>query len=332
MDIMSQSKIIYGSSPFIEDMGLLTTLCLLHDEVILFGTNSLGDQFEKYWANNNDDEAAKVIEQTFQVLAPEGIVTFLSPEEAMEKFPTSDVNLDGIEGVTEVKSGEKTSLSLNIEKEKLSPLSKLILQGINPGQRTVSSLLRDVTLFSAAYTSKLPIVSTSAHISINRSESNVPTVANYLAHKALERLALPQLKAYHAEDILEARVKLRTEFIEFKAAILELVWLLHQKIDLDKNLETLPKECSILIDTKIASALLLFESAISTHKSNSIRRIFRSSGNVILELGKSLVSPDISTALLGGSAAMLKATESMNGSQPSNHIASYVYRLREKAY
>jgi len=41
-----KSKIIYGDSPFVEDMGVLTSLCLLHDEVLLFGGNTLDRQLE----------------------------------------------------------------------------------------------------------------------------------------------------------------------------------------------------------------------------------------------------------------------------------------------
>lgn len=40
--------VIYGDAPFIEDMGVLTTLCLLHDEVLLFGSKSLGEHLEDY--------------------------------------------------------------------------------------------------------------------------------------------------------------------------------------------------------------------------------------------------------------------------------------------
>lgn len=332
---MSQSKIIYGSSPFIEDMGVLTTLCLLHDEVFLFGTCSLEEQLEKYWEVNKAQCKSKsdsVIEQIFQVLEPEKLVTFLSPQDAMDRFPTSNVKIDGIRGIKETENNGTKSVSLDIDEDKLSPLSKMILNGTTSGQRTVSGFVRDLNIFSTAYTSNMPIISTEKHFTMHKSDTNVSAVANYIAHKTLEKLALPQLKAYHAEDILEARVKLKSEFIEFKAAILDLVWLLHQKIDLDENLNKLPKECSILIDTKIKSSMMLLESAISTHKSSTIRRLFQSSGNVILELGKSLVSPSISSALLGGSTAMLKATEAMGMQQPSNHIASYIYKVREKAY
>lgn len=330
---MSQSTIIYGSSPFIEDMGVLTTLCLLHDEVLLFGTCSLEEQLGKYWdANQEQPKSDSVIEQIFQVLEPEKLVTFMSPQDAMDRFPTSNVKLDGILNVEQTEINGKKSIYLNVDEDKLSPLSKMILNGTTTSQRNISSFVRDLNVFSTAYTSNIPIISTAEHFTINRSDTNVSAVANYIAHQTLEKLALPQLRAYHAEDILEARVKLKSEFIEFKAAILDLVWLLHQKIDLDENLSKLPKECSILIDTKIRSSMLLLESAISTHKSSAIRRLLQTSGNVVLELGKSLVSPSISSALLGGSAAVLKATETMDMQQPSNHIASYIYKVREKAY
>ena len=106
MENMSHSKVIYGNSPFIEDMGLLTTLCLLHDEVLLFGTGSLGDQFDKYWSQigeNSDSESAKVVEQTFQILEPEGVVTFLSPTDDGYKKSNREFNISKVKNAVVVR-------------------------------------------------------------------------------------------------------------------------------------------------------------------------------------------------------------------------------------
>ncbi|WP_150141540.1 hypothetical protein [Candidatus Enterovibrio escicola] len=332
---MSCSKVIYGDSPFIEDMGVLTTLCLLHDEVLLFGSYSLGGQFDKFWSQideNSSPESVKVVEQVFQYLVPEGVVKFFSPNAALEYYSISTVELDGIESIGKTQAGNKKTMSVIVEEEKLSPLSRLILKGVGSDKKVVSSFLRDVILFSVAHSAKLPVVLDGTQHSTNPNKDTVGFAAGYLSHKALEKLALPQLRAYHVEDILEARIKLKNEFFEFKAAILDLVWLLHQQANLYEDIDSLPKHCEILIDTKVKSALMLLESAIGAHQNKSIRRILQPTGNVILELGKSLISPDISASILGGSAAILKATESIGGNEPTNHIASYIYKLRERKF
>lgn len=330
------AQVIYGNSPFIEDMGLLTLLCLLHDEVLLFGSKPLGEQFESFWENNKFDKHSNipsVIEQTFQVLEPEGVVSYLSPETASVRFPgTDELELSGIEGIEERDVGGKKDLLLKVKPEEINALSRFLLQGTKSGTRTVSDLLRDASMLAAAFKFNIPVLTDSSHIFIKGKGSNVQPVSNFLAHKTLEKLALPELRAYHAEDILEARLKLKSEFTSFKAAILDLVWLLHQQVDLNANLETLPKECDHLIETKITSALLQLENSIKNHQSSRVRRILRSTGSVMIELGKSLITPDISSALIGGSTTLLKATDALQNSQPSNHIASFIYKIKDKKF
>lgn len=83
----NRSRVIYGDSPFIEDMGVLTSLCLLHDEVILVGTNSLDEDLERYWeglGERANDAAPTVVEQAIQTLLPESVVSFYSTSDAKE--------------------------------------------------------------------------------------------------------------------------------------------------------------------------------------------------------------------------------------------------------
>jgi hypothetical protein len=84
-----KKSVIYGDTPFIEDMGVLTTLCLLHDEVLLFRSKSLGEHLNEYWEKsdaNGADKEPTVVEQAFQVLLPEGVISFLSPSDASARF------------------------------------------------------------------------------------------------------------------------------------------------------------------------------------------------------------------------------------------------------
>lgn len=336
MNRAKNSSVIYGDAPFIEDMGVLTTLCLLNDEVLLFGNKSLGDHLEDYWAKGitlSNGDSQSVVEQTFQILQPEGVVSFLSPADAAARFPEmDDLEIPGIDGVETINKDGKSSVALKINKGELNNFSKMVLHGTKKGQRRVSDLIRDISLFGTAVKSGIPIICEYAHMTLTPSSTYVSEVASFLAHKTVQRLALPELRAYHAEDILEARIKLKSEILEFKASILDLVWELHKRVELNGDQRSLFKECDILIDTKITSAILQLENAISSHENNKIRRILKTTGGVVIELGKSLLTPNMAGALMGGSSALLKLAESMEKQPPTMQVASFIYKVRDKRF
>ncbi len=261
------------------------------------------------------------------------MVSFLSPSDVSVRFPGTDaIELSGIEGVETIDKDGKPCVVLKINDKELNDFSKMVLRGTKKGHRTVSDLIRDLSLLGAAARSCTPIVCEAAHIALTPSNTYVSEVATFLAHKTLRRLALPKLRAYHAEDILEARLKLKDELQEFKAAILELVWLLHHRTELSGNLSSLSRECDILIDTKITSAVLLLEKAISMHENKKIQRILRATGGAILEIGKSLLTPSLAAALMGGSGALLQLSDGMKDQPPNIQIASFIYKVREKKF
>ncbi|MCL4518419.1 MAG: hypothetical protein M1587_04405 [Thaumarchaeota archaeon] len=163
-------------------------------------------------------------------------------------------------------------------------------------------------------------------------DNTVDCVTQFLTHKIIEKLALPELRAYHVEDILEARLKLKTELLEFKAGILDLVWLLGQRVDLNGDLSGLEKECNILIETKIKAALMSLEAKINSHEDKRIRRMLRGIANVMLEIGKAFIAPDLSGALLSGSSAAIKAAEALDVQRPEVQVASFIYKIREKKF
>ncbi|TCF98988.1 hypothetical protein BZM26_22095 [Paraburkholderia strydomiana] len=329
------SRVIYGDAPFIEDMGLLTVLCLLNDEVLLFGKTGLDKQLDDYRAKHAEQGSAEdsIVVQTFKSLLPEGVVSFLSPFDFNSRFPgAGNFELSGIEGLEKLEVDGKTVVNVKINHSELDDLSRTLLRGISVGARTASSMQRDVAILSVAAHAEMPIVCTSAQISLSPSSTRVSEVAAFLERRTFERLALPELRAYHVDDILEARLKLSGELQEFRAGIRELVWLLHQRIDISGNLRGLATECDVLIDTKIWAAVSMLEKAIVTHQSKRIRRILKTTAGVFLEVGKSLISPTIATTLLGGSAALLKVADGLEASPPTLQIASLIYKVREKDF
>lgn len=333
---LKNSTVIYGEGPFIENMAVLTTLCLLHDEVLLFGNKSLGEHFDEYWSDpvqSSRSSSESIIEQIFQTLEPEGVVSFLSPSDAEIRFPgTRDIELAGIEGIETSEHEGKTCLSFKIDHEKLDNFTKLILRGTKGIDRTVSDVIRELSLLSVALKFRYPIVLENAHISLAPSKTRVSEVANFLAHRMLHKVSLPALCAYHAEDILEARLKLKDELQIYRAAILDLVWLLHEMKGLEGDLQKISQHCDVLIETKITSALLLLESSIKSHQNKGVRRMLRTTGTALFELGKTLITPSITSAIVGISGALLKTSEGIDVQSPSNQIATFLYKVREKDF
>ncbi|WP_284075931.1 hypothetical protein [Herbaspirillum aquaticum] len=329
------SRVIYGDAPFIEDMGLLTVLCLLNDEVILCGSVELEDQLNKYWeihpAECNDGNS--IISQTLTTLLPEGVVSFLSPADSSIRFPGSEnIELGGIEGLETVDVDGKEAVYLKINEKELTDITRILLRGLGGRKRTVSSLIRDASVLSVAVRGQIPIVCKQSKISVSTSEKRVSAVSSFLAQRAFERLALPELQAYHVDDILEARLKLSGELRDFRSGIRELVWLLHERIDISGDLKGLAKECDLLIDTKIWAAVSNLENAIAKHENKRIRRILKTTGNTLLEVGKTFLAPSLAGQLLGGGSALMKAAEGLDVSPPTVQIASFIYKAREKKF
>jgi len=216
--------------------------------------------------------------------------------------------------------------------KKFNNITRLIIGGFKKEKRTVSDVIRSGSLVSAAVQTGIPIVCSQAHITLKPTTTRVSEVATFLSHKTLQKLVLPELRAYQTEDILEARLKLKAELQEFRAGILELVWLLHQQHDISGDLRGLGADCEILIETKIAGAVLSLEQAIASHKNKKIRRMLKVAGGALLELGKSIVAPSLPGLLMGGSGGLLKVAESMDTQLPKIQIASFLYKIREKDF
>ncbi|MDZ5433577.1 hypothetical protein T3H00_13020 [Pseudomonas fluorescens] len=337
MSSEKKTRVIYGDAPFIDDMGALTTLCLLNDEVLLFGSKSLAEHLDDHWEKRDASGASttrSVAEEMLEVLLPEGVISFYSPSDAITAFPGAcSVELPGINGfrVADVNGTER--VVVDIDKPKLNDLSRMVLGGFTKGStRTLSSILRDSSVLSVSMKASIPIVCSQNQISLAPSRSRVSEVSAFLAQRTFQRLALPELEAFHPDDILEARKRLKDELLEFRAGILELVWLLHQKTDIGGDLRTLSRECDILIDTKISASVSQLERAIAAHESKKVRRILKVTGGALLELGKSFLTPSLAGALLDASGAALKIAEGMEARAPSMQIASFVYKVREKRF
>jgi hypothetical protein len=333
-------KIIYSDSTANCNFELLTMLSLLYDEIVFFSSNNLDEIVEDLNKKKNKREIDNIkgenklkFYESIKILVPEKVVSLIYPENSKNIFPLADeVEIDiGIPEVLEKEN--KKQLLLKPSKEKVNYFTELLFQFLKYQKGVkVSTLIRDLNLLSVAYTYNIPIITDKSFYNANSSSNNVSLISEILMHQTLNKLALPRFNAYSADDILLARIKLKDELQNFKAAILDLVWILHQKVDISSDINLVIREINILIDTKIKSALISLEAKIKNHEASRINRIIKGSANVILELGKAIISPLPANKIMGVGGSLIKAAESFNSTFPENQLASFVYKVRERKF
>lgn len=148
-------------------------------------------------------------------------------------------------------------------------------------------------------------------------------LAATLAQSAICQLALPDVRAIHVEDILEARTELKDELLEFRAGILKLTWLLYQRVENKNDLEQIRQEAGTLVNTIIKGSLLSLENRMRRHKKKRIRRMLFGTGRVLVDAGT------LSLASLG--KIFLKIAGEVNSVKPpEDQVATYLYRLKGK--
>ena len=116
---LNASQVIYGDAPLIEDMGVLTTLCLLHDEVLLFGNKPLAEHLEDHRRKEGP------LTEAIETLIAERLVAFLSPTDVAARFPgAGDIELPGIDGFEETKVDGKLALVAKVNDHELNDFSR----------------------------------------------------------------------------------------------------------------------------------------------------------------------------------------------------------------
>ena len=152
-----------------------------------------------------------------------------------------------------------------------------------------------------------------------------------LAQSVICQLALPDVKAVHVGDILEARRELRDELLEFRAGILKLTWLLHQRVQNKNDLEEIRHEANTLVNTVIKGSLLSLENRMRQHKKKAVRRLLLGTGKVMVEATKIFLPGGATEKMISGGKSLFQlATELENSKPPEDQIATYLYKLKGK--
>lgn len=328
-----KSKIIYEPSFVIENPKILTSLCVLYDEVLLFNHKSidaeikeLEELIEKNQINSSDMKKLNFINGPLKVLSSESVLKFYDYKRTNKEFSKiNDLELD----LDLIDNKEKLVLQTN--KKNVNSITGKILNIINNNDKfKVSDFIRTIDLYSVAETYNIPLFSDQQNIIINKNYTDF--LSENLALISICDLAIPELNTENPENILIARDKLKDELSEFKAGILELTYLLHQNTHHDHlTYKEFLNECSILVNTKIKSSILNLENRIKTNKNKNIKNMFILGAKLLLSGGNILICGNETKSILENGLSFADNLSGLvNLDKPEHKIASYVLKLNNQ--
>lgn len=304
----------YPSSPF-PDPREWTSLCLFHEQVLFYTTFT--GELEKFDGlvvdeTSSDLEKRVAFLDVLNVLAKENLVRLITYEETCEAM---DVLLNRCESHPDV-------------------IFDSFIERCNKGGDVTTEGLRYFELvgtyeFSKAYV--YPLATDDNALLDSNTGRPAEELSGILAQCAICQLALPDVKAIHVEDLLEARTELRDELLEFRAGILKLTWLLHQQVQNKNDLEQIRQEANTLTDTIIKGSLLSLENRMRQHKKKTIRRMLFGTGRVLVEATKLFLPSGTAEKMISGGKSFLQLATEIDGTKlPEDQVATYLYKLKGK--
>ncbi|TKJ34659.1 MAG: hypothetical protein CEE38_17465 [Planctomycetes bacterium B3_Pla] len=165
----------------------------------------------------------------------------------------------------------------------------------------------------------------------NNSTASTEILSEMLSQSAICQLALPDVKAIHIEDLLDARTELKDELLEFRAGILKLTWLLHQQVQNRNDLKQIRHEAATLANTVIKGSLLSLENRMRQHKKKRIRRMLFGTGRVLVEATKLFLPSGAAEKMISGGKSILQLANEIDSAKlPEDQVVTYLYRLKGK--
>lgn len=334
-----ETTAIYYSDSIIEDSKTLASLCLFHDQILLFSSKPLAEERDALAEKATSDAAARArydaitafLDGPYPVLSRAGILELLSSDECSQVFPaagsievTPDYLLDVARLGPPLHRGAPPSPS---EAVRINPAGKL---SINLGI-TVGDLIRLLSAWSVARVYRIPLVSDVGRIRISRSSS--PTsymqeLTDYLARSSLCQLAIPAIEAINSEQILSVRDAFRSELYEFRAGIAKLAWQLRQLPCTNKNTPDLAREVDAMVATLVQPSMREFENRMRTYHDKRLSRRLLGAGRVLVDVARVFVPGGLQEQLISGGKAILQAaTEVQDVKPPEEQVVSYLYHV-----
>ncbi|APC41036.1 hypothetical protein [Clostridium estertheticum] len=336
----NKSRIIYEPSFVIQNPKVLTSLCMFYDEVMLFNSKPIDDEIqkleelkEKGLIDTKGIAKLDFINGPLKILSNENVLNVYDAKKCSEVFVEAnelDLDLELID-----KPGH---LGFKIQNSKMNNLTKNIVQAILSGNNnkiTVSELIRAANIYSVAEAYSIPIFS--GHESYNSgvkidNKDYVSFLSENLAIMSICELALPEMVTQNPEDILIAREKLKDELLEFKAGILELTYLLHQKIDSNRSsYNQIANECTVLINTKIKASLISLENKINKNKNKRIKNMIVIGAKLLLSGGNIFTCANEAKSIIESGISIADNLSSLiNIDKPEHKIASYIFKFNNR--
>ena len=327
-------KIIYSPSLIIKDPKILTTLCLLYDEVMLFNNDSIEEEvqildelFQTGQVTNELIEKSKFISGPLETLSKESILRVYTPNLVKEVYPESRK----LEVDLKIKDNyaECGRIEMFMAKPNVNNFTQIILSNIAllPGV-TVDELVRLLNIYSVAEAYDIPIINDGIHL---QSKNYQRLLSDAVTLMSMCKFVLPGLTCDNPDTILEARYALKDELIEFRSGVLELTYLLHQRVNRNCTYEDLKFECSMLVNTKIKSSIMSLENKIKCHRNKKIKNLIITTAKLILS-GGNLIScrNDIKDVLDGGNSFLDTLANAGGLEKPEHKIASFIIGINQK--
>lgn len=329
-----KSQIIYEPSHLIEDPMILTTLCIMYDEVLLFNSRTIDEEIQLLETERpinaetrNISNKLEFIKGPLKILSSENIIKYYDPKKSIESFPKTgelDINLS-------VGTGEGDGKLILTSKGEINNFTKDYFENFDTSIITsLSDVSRYTAMYSVAHSYQIPLLSFGNERKYIDDNHYVDFLANSLAVKSICELGLPQLTTSNPEDIIIARESLKDELIEFKSGILDLSYFLHQATKSKDSIQDINREVNILVNTKIKSSVISLENKIKMNKNKRIRDIIISGGKILLSGGNLLTLGQSIKDITTNGLDLLDNLNNINGSDvPEHKIATYLLKTQK---
>lgn len=315
----------------IPDAREVTSLCLFHDRVVLCSFLCTKDrEFQKRllstWQGKPEYEERIVFINKIEFLARQNVIRLIPADEfvsVQNDFAKSGKAILPIELLNRFRNFVKIGCAGIKNKDDGEQYAKMV---------EALDLSEEIVSYQASSAYNHPIITNEIYLrdSYNKTAST-ETLTERLAQSAICQLALPDVRAIHVDDLLDARKELKDELLEFRAGILKLTWLLHQQIQNKNDLEQIRHEADTLVDTVIKGSLLSLENRMKQHKKKTIRRMLLGTGKVLVEATKLFLPSGAAEKMISGGKGLLQlAAEIDSAKLPEDQVATYLYKLRGK--
>ena len=338
-DASDESVVVWYPDTFTSarDTREWSSLCLLHDKVVVFKTippdqeNDLLDYSVQTGKLSQAEAEGQIdLNHILDELSHHRTIEIITEADIRKLRECQRIREDALEFAAEVGELLAVLRSTHSMSDILADKDahRIFVDSVHRAMRSCAISKS----FNYPFVSNAPdIDSVASYVQSGYISPSAQSLADTLAASAICQLALPDVRAVHAEDIIEARTVLRDELLEFRAGILDLTWLLHQQVTDEDDLTEIRHEADMLVNTKVKASLLSLENRMRQHEKKRIRRLLFGAGRVLVDAAKLFLPGGISEKFIAGGKTLLQVATEIDGNKPpTDQVATYLYKLRRR--